>query len=129
MTAPVRSMIGDMVSATSIRRPSRVKRTVSNGATRSPRARRSSIARSSSSRSSGTMNSIERPIASAAGYPYMVSAAAFQLVIVPSSALLRIASELNSTTAASHACSLSGCAGTAASGAALIFRLRPCLSA
>jgi hypothetical protein len=51
----------------------------------------------------------------------MLSAAAFQLVIVPSSRLLRIESEQNSTIAASHASSLLGMADAGGSTAASTF--------
>src|SRR6185436_10796506 len=47
---------------------------------------------------------IERPTISASVYPNTRSAAAFQLVIVPSSDLAMIASSLDSTIAASRAC-------------------------
>jgi len=73
---------------------------------RSPRTRVARISASSASRCAGRRIVIGRPITSAALYPKMRSAPAFQVMIVPFRSLLTIASSDDATIAASIAWAL-----------------------
>ena len=107
MMLPEPSRIGEIVSETSSRRPSLATRTVSNDSTRCPRRSCSRIACSSSIRSGGTIRVIAWPTASWAVYPNSRSALAFHDRMMPSSVFPTIASEDDSTMAASRALSSS----------------------
>jgi hypothetical protein len=106
-TRPDASRTGETLRETSIRRPSRCTRTVSKCRTRSPRASRAMMARFSSARSGGTMRPTERPTTSCAAWPYMSSAAGFQLVMTPSRVSPITASSVEATIAARRACASS----------------------
>ena len=66
MILPERSLMGEVVTETSISEPSLRRRVVSKLSTRSPRLMRSRICENSSSRSGGMMMESERPLASLA---------------------------------------------------------------
>ncbi len=99
MIFPSASLIGEMVAETLKRLPSFRTRTVSKWRTRSPRPIRARMSTSSCRRSAGNRRVIGWPIISAALYPNILSAEAFQLVMTPLSVLLMIASSLDSTMA------------------------------
>jgi hypothetical protein len=94
---------GDILSSIGISSPSFRRRMVWVWAMCSPREIRASIWRSSSCRSGGIRAKMEEPTISAAEYPKMRSAEAFQVRTVPSSFLLTMASSDDSTIAASRA--------------------------
>ena len=95
---PCESLTGEIVSETVINAPSLRTRSVSKWTIDSPPNTFSRMSRCSPARCGGSMIPIDRPIASAALYPYNRSAPRFQLVIVPSADLVKIASSDESTT-------------------------------
>ena len=102
-TRPCASAIGDRLSRTGRRRPSRASRSVSSGAMRSPWRSRSSRRASSSRSAAGTNSSIVRPTTSAAGAPNSCSAVSFNAVTRPSASRPTMASCEAATIAASRA--------------------------
>jgi len=100
MTLPAKSLIGEIVTDTSISRPSLRTRTVSKCSTRSPRRNRARITGSSLTRSGGIRRTIDWPIISSAVYPKIRCAPLFQLVTTPLRSLLTTASSEESTIAA-----------------------------
>ncbi len=99
MVAPEGALIGEMLSETSIGLPSLRRRTVSLCSMRSPQLIRRKLSCTSDSRSPGTRSAMFLPTTSVAEYPYRRSAAEFQPVIVPSSAIVMMASLDDSTAA------------------------------
>ena len=108
MIAPAVSRIGETLNEIQIRSPSRRMRSASANSTVSPRRNRSRTSRSESCSSSGINLNTDWPTISAAGYPKIRSAAAFQLVTVPSSVLAMMASLEEETMAARR--SIASCA-------------------
>jgi hypothetical protein len=88
MMAPASSLIGDQLTVTATRKPSRCSRMVSTSVITSPANARSNIDLLSSKCSGGHTPAIGWPSISAAGRPSSRSAAAFQVVTVMSAATL-----------------------------------------
>jgi hypothetical protein len=101
-TTPLASRIGKSVSDTSMMLPSLRRSRVSNCSISSPCRTRWRTGISSAAVSGGMTRDALRPMISAAVKPYIRSAAAFQLVITPSTVELTIDSFADPTMAASR---------------------------